>query len=186
MSQPTPRLLGPRARPAVPVILRAWMFALALWLGGCASPPGLTLDPVGPMSGSPLPEKPSSGEGLLQVYSQRRQVDDAGVPYEHFTPYVIYTHDDRKVQAVPNRIGSMDQKPMTVPLPEGRYFVYAHAEGFGRVRVPIAIRARQLTQVYLTYEGLRDRPSLPDTEWVRLPGGPIVGRRAHSTGVPSE
>jgi hypothetical protein len=105
-------------------------------------------------------------------------VVDAGIFYARYTPYVVNDLDGQQVKAVVNRVGSMDQHPMRVPLPEGRYIVVAASEAFGRVRVPVVIRARQLTQVFLTHEGLRTHPNLPDSECVRLPNGTVVGRRA--------
>jgi len=90
------------------------------------------------------------------------------------------------VMGVQNHVGLEDQKPMTVPLPQGRYVVYARAEGYGRVTVPILIAASRTTVVFLEGKGLPEAPELPEAEVVRLPDGRPVGRRAMQPAPPKK
>jgi hypothetical protein len=101
-----------------------------------------------------------------------------GVTYHSHTPYLIYTAEGKRVKSVLNRAGSMDQTPMTVPLAPGRYVVYAQADGFGRVAVPVVIVSSRLTLVWLQPPGLPEAKALPEAEVVRLPNGVAAGRRA--------
>jgi hypothetical protein len=67
---------------------------------------------------------------------------------------------------------------MIVPLPKGTYTVVALASEFGRVRIPVLIQPRQLTEVHLQpgWKPLFTGPEPP--KLVYLPGGYPIGFRA--------
>jgi hypothetical protein len=156
--------------------------ALALLAACAASRHSLVLAPVGPISGGR--ERLAGGEGFLRVYTATRAHDSGGITFYPHTPYVVYNAEGRRVQGVQNHVGLQDQKPMTVPLPQGRYVVYAQAEGHGRVTLPIAIVASRTTVVFLEGKGLPEATELPEAEVVRLPDGRPVGRRAMEPAPP--
>jgi hypothetical protein len=150
-----------------------------LLLDGCASNrQGLVLEPIGPVSGGRAGLFADGGDGYLRVHSATRQVNDGGIDYYPHTPYTVYSQEGRHVKGVQNHVGSDDQRPMTVPLPPGRYVVYALAEGWGRVTVPVTIVAGRLTVVFLAGKGLPEAPELPKAEVIWLPDGRAAGRRA--------
>ncbi len=152
-------------------------------LAGCAlltacatSHPSLVLSPVRPISGGR--ESLFGGDGYLRVYTAPLTRNSGGITFFPHTPYVVYNTEGRRVKGVQNHVGLQDQQPMTVSLPQGRYVVYAQAEGDGRVTVPIAIVASRTTLVFLEGKGLPEAAELPEAEVVRLPDGRPVGRRA--------
>lgn len=114
----------------------------------------------------------------MRVYSATEVQETGGITYHVHTPYVIETAEGKHVQGVPNRVGPTDQSPITVRLPPGRYVVYARAEGYGRVAVPVLVVSERLTLVWLRGPGLPEAGGFPETELVRLPNGLPVGRRA--------
>lgn len=140
-------------------------------------PTALVLEPVGPVSGARAGLRERE-PGYLQVYSATEAQEVGGITYHVHTPYVIETAEGKHVQGVPNRVGLMDQSPTTIRLPPGRYVVYARAEGYGRLAVPVLIVSSRLTLVWLRTPGLPEADAVPATELVRLPNGLPVGRRA--------
>ena len=150
---------------------------LIVGLAGCAgSGNRLVVDPVGPLVGAHGTFL-RSNTGYLEVYTATRQVNDAGTLTLQPTPYSIYRPDGHRFKGVLNAVGSSDNKPMVVPLPAGNYVVYANAEGYGQVQVPVVIVGSRLTEVHLQYGGWKDVGNLPDAEKVRLPDGRVVGRK---------
>jgi hypothetical protein len=77
---------------------------------------------------------------------------------------VIINHADR-----------FDEGPIRLALPPGSYHVSARSAHFGRVNVPVIIKERQTTLVYLDGSSHPEAPSLQQTSTVRLPDGEIVG-----------
>jgi hypothetical protein len=160
-------------------LLRGTALAVVILLSGCAtpSPNTVVLSPVGPVSSArtgPFGEQ----TGSLRVFSATEHRVEGGIDYYPHTPYLIYSPEGKRVRGVQHHIGSADQRPMTVPLPPGRYVVYARAEGHGRVTVPVFIVASRMTLVYLEGKGLPEAEELPAAEVVRLPDGRAAGRRA--------
>jgi hypothetical protein len=151
---------------------------VAVLLAGCVSKPRntLTLDPVGPLTGAAVGAftRPT---GYLEVYTATEPYDDGGFVYYRQTPYSVYDDKGRRVKSVVNRVGMTDQRPMTVPLPAGEYRVYAQAEGFGIVEVPVVIVGTRLTEVHLERGGIKDPSQIPENARVQLPDGRTVGRR---------
>jgi hypothetical protein len=164
--------------------LRLCGVGLALLAACATSQHSLVLSPVGPLSGGRT--SVFGGEGFLRVYTATTACDSGGITCYPHTPYVIYNAEGRRVQGVQNHVGLQDQKPMTVALPQGRYVVYAQAEGQGRVTVPIAIVASRITVVFLEGKGLPEATELPEAEVVRLPDGRPVGRRAMEPALPEK
>ena len=156
----------------------------ALLVACSTSHESLVLAPVGPSSGGR--EGLFGGEGYLRVHTATETRDSGGITFYPHTSYVVYNSEGRRVIGVQNHVGLQDQKPMTVPLPQGRYVVYAQAEGYGRVTVPIAIAASRTTVVFLEGKGLPEASELPEAEVVRLPDGRPVGRRAMPPAPPKK
>lgn len=158
----------------------------AMLLTGCASRPrtALTLDPVGPLTGAAVGAF-SRPTGYLEVHTETEPYNDGGFVYYRQTPYSVYDSEGRRAKSVVNRVGMTDQRPMTVPLPAGRYRVYARAEGYGLVEVPVVIVGTRLTEVHLQRSGLKDASGIPESERVVLPDGRIVGRRGEAA-MPSK
>lgn len=151
--------------------------ALLVALCGCATSRPLTLDPIGPASGA-RHGGAGSGNGYLRVYSATESNNDGGIPYELHTPYAVRTTAGQRVKGVMNHVGGNDQRPMTVPLPEGEYLIYAQSARFGQVKVPVTVVDGQLTSVHLSGGDLPEAAGLPEADLVRLPDGRVAGRRA--------
>lgn len=159
-------------------LVLAWILGSGvLWLSGCAaSRPVIALDPIGPSAGRSA--SVGSGDGYLEVFTATELRDSGGIAYWTHTSYAVYGTNGIKVRGVLNRIGDLDQKATVVDLPAGEYFVYAQSARFGRLKVPIVIATGRLTSVYLAEHGMPRLSDVPDGEYVRLPDGHIVGRRA--------
>ena len=151
--------------------------ALMILVECATNRPSVVLAPVGPLSGARAALL-ANEDGYLRVYSATETRNDGGIIYYPHTPYSIYTSEGKHFKGVLNHAGADDQKPMTVPLPPGRYAVYAQAEGFGQVTVPVLIVSARMTVVFLEGKGLPEADALPQSEVVRLPNGLPVGRRA--------
>jgi len=139
------------------------------------------LDTVGPLTGAATGAF-SRPTGYLEVHTETEPYDDGGFVYYRPTPYTVYDANGQRVKSVANRVGMTDQRPMTVPLPAGRYRVYARAEGYGVVEVPVVIVGTRLTAVYLVRGGMKDPGEIPESARVRLPDGRTVGRRVEGRG----
>jgi len=139
-------------------------------LAGCASKP-VILSPVGPE-----PENHAAAfKGYLQVYSDTEtHVIGDGPPYYTHTGYSIYDRSGVREKYVPNHIGDMDESPMLVRVPVGTHFVVAESSAYGRVTIPVMIKASRKTVVHLDRNW---RPALDarSNNLVRLPDGEAVG-----------
>jgi hypothetical protein len=116
-------------------------------------------------------------QGALIVYSATRVSEYAQSEYPVHTPYAIYTQAKQVVKEVENTAGSFNQDPEQVSLPPGQYRVKALAVGIGEVIVPVVIEEGETTVVDLDGTAARQEQS-SKTNWVRLPDGHVVGRRA--------
>ncbi|MCH8854153.1 MAG: hypothetical protein IID41_16105 [Planctomycetes bacterium] len=83
--------------------------------------------------------------GRLVVYTETRPFRDSDITYYPHRPYKIYDETGELVRRVPNHRSNYDEKPTTVELPAGEYFVVP--EGSGRPRIKVVIEGRQLTKV---------------------------------------
>lgn len=145
-------------------------------LSSCASHgPALVLEPVGP---APFPSAIAGSTGTLMVFSAFEQGADfnSQLYRRHYTDYLILSADGKPLQTVRNDSGTLMEAPKRVQLPVGTYRVVARANGYGKVTVPVVIRADQATTVHL--EGSPSWPNrrqLAGSNPVRLPDGEIAG-----------
>ena len=140
---------------------------------GCASKP-VSLPAVGPQ---PLRPDISVGRGYLRVFTETEthEIGENTFYYPH-VGYEIFSVSGQRIEHVANHIGDTDETPALVPIPAGRYLVVAESAAFGRVHVPVIIRAGRVTVVHLN----RDQPPMANTppdKLVHLPDGEIVGWR---------
>ena len=160
-------------------ILALLPVGVIVFASGCATsaPPRLTLDPIGPMSGGRL-DFPGLSKGFLQVYSATHPVDSGGIIYQPHTSYSVYSIEGKRLWGVINHVGQDDNRPMTIQIPPGFYFVYAESDRFGQVKVPVFVVGNKTTLVYLEGAGMPHADGIPESQLVRLPDGRVAGRRA--------
>jgi len=153
---------------------------------GCATErPQLVLDPIGPISGGRL-DFVGLAKGFLQVHSVTYPVDSGGIIYQPHTSYSVYSMEGKRLWGVINHVGQDDNRPMTIEIPPGFYFVYAISDRFGQVKVPVFIVASKTTVVYLEGAGMPHPGSIPESQLVRLPDGRVAGRRAEDQPAPKK
>jgi hypothetical protein len=148
-------------------------WALGTLLAGCVGHEKFMVkEPVGPIAAA-LPA--GGGTGRLIVYSAWDGLDTLDPEHRKHTSYTVLGEKGSRVTRVRNQSGSFESEPDTVALPPGQYAVEAEGTNVGTVRVPVVIRGGQTTVVYLdgTTQPLRSWES--GTNWVREPGGLIVG-----------
>ena len=97
-----------------------------------------TVEPSGPLR---VPT------GYLIVYTEARAFLDGDVSYYPHQPYRIYDEKGSLVERVPNHRSNYDEKPTTVELPAGRYFVVPEGSGPSRPRIGVVIKGGELTKV---------------------------------------
>lgn len=150
---------------------------LATFLTACASTPQTSaLSPVGP---APFEPASHTVEGQLLVYSAidpgLSSDQDASI---HHSDYRIYLPDGKPLKRVTNWVGTFTEDPAVVGLAPGRYDIAARATGGGTIKVPVIIEAGKTTTVHLDGSkpptGVRERP---ESDWVRLPNGFVIGWR---------
>lgn len=100
---------------------------------------GPIIGEVGPGSFERIPM------GRLVVYTETRSFRDSDITYYPHRPYKIYDESGELVRRVLNHRSNYDEKPTTVELPAGEYFVVP--EGSGRPRIKVVIEGRQTTNV---------------------------------------
>src|SRR5580700_2023124 len=108
-------------------LLLACLLSVALM--GCASTPGVVVQPVGPSQ----PKAGPAAEGSLIVYSafDSHASGPNDPDYRRFyTPYVLLASDGSVLREVSNRAGPTGESPSVVTLPSGQYLVKAAANGF--------------------------------------------------------
>lgn len=163
--------------PARKIFWGPLLCALAFASGCATKRPQLVLDPIGPISGGRL-DFVGLSKGFLQVYSRSYPVDSGGIIYQPHTSYSVYSIEGKRLWGVINHVGEDDNRPMTIEIPPGFYFVYAISDRFGQVKVPVFIVASKTTVVYLEGAGMPHTGGIPESQLVRLPDGRIAGRRA--------
>jgi hypothetical protein len=147
----------------------------AVLMAGCASERHLTLAPIGPP-----PAAPAQGSaGALVVFSATaRNARFSSLPYHLvYSDYELRSQNGKFLQTVRNDTGTSVSGPKTVALSPGEYQVYARANGYGYIIVPVIIRPNQTTTVHLEGSGWTSNSPVP-TDPIRLPAGEIAGWNA--------
>ena len=125
-------------------------FFLAAVLGsGCAfHERGLVLDPVGPAA---FTSEPDPSNGSLVVYSALDQAPHFnGVSYHiYYSDYKVLSDEGALLRKIHNDSDSVTEGPVRVKLQPGRYRVFARANGYGWITVPVVIATHQTTTVHL-------------------------------------
>ncbi len=98
----------------------------------------VTVEPSGPLR---------APTGYLIVYTETRAFLDGDVSYYPYQPYRIYDEKGGLVQHVPNHRSNYDEKPTTVELPAGKYFVVPEGSGTPRPRIGVVIKGGEVTRV---------------------------------------
>ncbi len=166
------RIVGSRqsqsTRPRVLALKRLVSIAAAVpLLVSCASTP-VALAPVGP---SPFARHSSiRGLGDLQVYTEPEERYDHDLAYFPHTDYQLYTAEGRHLKRVWNHNTFEDETPARVSLPPGQYIVEASAEFIGLVRVPVVVKANELTKVVLQ-PGWNPGANVSRSDLVQTPKG---------------
>ena len=117
-------------------------------------------------------------KGFLQVYSATHPVDSGGIIYQPHSSYSVYSIEGKRLWGVINHVGQDDNRPMTIQIPPGFYFVYAESDRFGQLKVPVFVVGNKTTVVYLEGAGMPHADGIPESQLVRLPDGRVAGRRA--------
>lgn len=150
---------------------------LSLLLPGCSlHQPQAVVPPVGPAPASPTSH---DSDGYLVVYSAWSNFVDQGSTAHH-SRYTITADNRAMPRQIVNHADRFDEGPIHLPLPPGSYHVKARSAHFGRVTVPVIIRPRQTTFVYLDGSSHANVPSAPQISAVKLPDGEIVGWAANT------
>ncbi len=97
-----------------------------------------TVEPSGPLH---------APTGYLIVYTETRAFLDGDVSYYPHQPYRIYDERGGLVQRVNNHRSDYDEKPTTVELPAGEYFVVPEGGGAARPRIGVVIKGGEVTRV---------------------------------------
>lgn len=146
--------------------------ALLFLLLGCSfHPKQAVLQPVGP---APQVSVNPDKEGAVVVYSAWSNFVEQGSTGHHCR-YTIASDDGKMSKEVINHTDRFDEGPIRLPLPAGTYHVRARSAHFGRLDVPVIIKERQTTFVYLDGSSHPEAPSAQQTNAVRLPDGEFVG-----------
>ena len=158
------------------------LIATGALLSGCATGKNeLALDTVGPPPFQPAVTNSTLTNGTLVVYSAfRRNADfNALDPYRpEYSDYKIFATDGKLLQRVHNNSGTILQDPVSVELSPGKYDVFARANGYGFVTVPVQLAAQQNTILHLEGDGFWPNVSVfNQTNAVRLPDGQLIGWR---------
>jgi len=158
------------------VLLKAYPIlvgcALSLCLTACSVHQNqAVLSPVGPAPSGPVSH---DSDGYLIVYSAWSNFVDQGSTAHH-SRYLLTADDRATSREVINHVDRFDEGPLRLPLPPGSYHVKARSAHFGRVTVPVVIKPRQTTFVYLDGSTPSSLPTGQQASAVKLPDGEIVG-----------
>lgn len=147
---------------------------------GCATPSTVAVkDPVGPNLAPPRPHpNQNAGQGQLVVYTSMEVANPDNSDFPTHVGYSIYGDDGKLLERVDNRSGSFYQSPASVNLSPGKYTIKAHVTNYGMVSVPVVIEENQTTSLDLDSSHFRQKTPTGAGQWVRLPGGEVIGMRA--------
>ena len=113
-------------------------------------------------------------DGCLVVYSAWSNFVDPGSSGHH-SRFTISADDGAMSKEIINHLDRFDEGPVRLALPAGGYHVRARSAHFGRVNVPVLIKERQITFVWLDGSFHPEAPSARESNAVKLPDGEIVG-----------
>lgn len=163
-------------------LMQTGAVALSLGLGACASDNNhvATLGVVGPKPPDVRPQGPM--QGYLKVYSATDEHNDGDLMYYPHSRYAIYHTDGTRYEWVENHMTESDESPEKVTLPVGNYYVMAHSELDGMVKVPVLIKGGQTTVVNLEHGKMSDGDThgVDASRAVTLPSGQVAGWHASS------
>lgn len=146
--------------------------AISILLPACAvAPKHAVLPPVGPAPAEPAT---TQQDGYLVVYSAWSHFVDQGSTAHH-SRYLLTDDTHHQAREVINHADRFDEGPLRVSLAPGSYRVKARSAHFGRVTVPVMIKPRQTTFVYLDGSPHPAVPAAQQPAAVKLPDGEIVG-----------
>jgi hypothetical protein len=115
-----------------------------------------------------------SHEGTLLVYSAWELFGDPDSVNQH-SSYVVASDDGKLVKQVQNHIDRFDEGPQPIAVSPGSYTVTAQAAHIGKVNVPVVVKERQTTFIFLDGYTHPEAPSPLQTNVVKLPNGEIAG-----------
>jgi hypothetical protein len=120
-----------------------------------------------------------STNGYLMVYSAWDLANDYNGLAMHHSSYSIRSESGIILEKVPNRNSSYEEAPQRVALAPGTYEVMALAGQVGKVIVPVVIKERETTCVYLDSYDVPGALNGHRDKVVTLPDGKIVGWSAN-------
>jgi hypothetical protein len=147
--------------------------AISILLPACSalSPKQAVLPPVGPAPAGPTSQRDN---GFLVVYSAWSHFVDQGSTAHH-SRYLLTDAAGRQIREVINHADRFDEGPLRVALPPGSYHIRARSAHFGRVTVPVVVKPRLTTFVYLDGSAHPDLSAPQQANAVKLPDGEMVG-----------
>jgi hypothetical protein len=141
-------------------------------LSACSfHPTPAVVEPVGP---APRVNPRVAHEGYLVVYSAWSSFVDQGF-VGHHSRYTLSPDNGTPSREILNYVDRFDEGPIHLPLAPGSYHVTARSAHSGKVVVPVVIKERQTTFVYLDGSPHPEAPSNKEASAVKLPNGEIVG-----------
>ena len=121
----------------------------------------------------------AANQGYLVVYSAWSSFVDPG-SVGHHSRYTVSSEDGTFKREIINHADRFDEGPVRLPLPAGSYQVTARSTHAGRVVVPVVIKERETTFVYLDGTAHPEAREDKHLTAVKLPNGEIVGWSANA------
>jgi murein DD-endopeptidase MepM/ murein hydrolase activator NlpD len=162
------------------VLMLCWLGVSTLAMSCALATKPVLLGAVGP---DPSARAASTPMGFLRVYSAVKCYPYDRQYYFARTDYGVYDTKGNRVRSVQNAARFHDLAPALVTLPAGTYDVVAWADGYELVRVPVVIKAGQLTEVNLETNRNSPIPATAEGDVVRMDDGRIVGWSAAVAGT---
>jgi hypothetical protein len=145
---------------------------LAMLISSCAlHPKPVALQTVGP---APTAKSEFGNEGYLVVYSAWSAFVNPD-ECNHHSRYWLASDNGSSKKEVLNHADRFDTGPIRLSLKPGSYRVTARAIHSQLVDVPVVIKERQTTFVYLDGMSHPSAPARTGSQVVKLPDGEIAG-----------
>jgi len=158
--------------------LCTWIASLIFGSGCSFHSKPTVLEAVGPAPSGLTENSKASNQGYLVVYSAWSSFVDPG-SVGHHSRYSVSADDGSFTKEIINHADRFDEGPIRLPLGPGSYHVTARSSHAGRVVVPVVIKKRETTSVYLDGSSPRGA-SNQELHAVKLPDGEIVGWSANA------